>query len=95
MKRLTARTLTRESQLRRRLAEIRRAGIAVNHGERRADIAAVAAPIFNARDECVAAISISGPLARFQGENLDALRRHVRKASEEISAKLGHGGARR
>lgn len=95
MERLTARTLTRERQLRRRLAEIRRTGLAINHGERRADIAAVAAPVFNARGECVAAISISGPVARFQGENLEAMKRHVRKASEEISAKLGHGGARR
>jgi len=94
MKRLTPRTITRESQLRRRLAEIRRTGLAINPGERRADIAAVAAPIFNARSECVAAVSISGPVARFQGENLETLKRHVRKASEEISAKLGHGGAR-
>jgi DNA-binding IclR family transcriptional regulator len=91
---LTPRTLTRASQLRRRLAEIRRTGLAINQGERRADIAAVAAPIFNARGECVAAISISGPVARFQGDNLEALKRHVRKASEEISTKLGYGGAR-
>jgi IclR family KDG regulon transcriptional repressor len=94
MKRLTPLTLTRESQLRRRLAEIRRTGLAINHGERRADIAAVAAPIFNARGECVAAISISGPVARFQGDNLEALKRRVRKASEEISTKLGYEGER-
>jgi DNA-binding IclR family transcriptional regulator len=94
MKRLTPSTITGESELRRRLAEIRRTGLAINRGERRADIAAVAAPIFNARRECVAAVSISGPVPRFQGENLEALKRHVRKASEEISAKLGHGGAR-
>src|SRR5689334_1157743 len=62
MKRLTPRTITRESQLRRRLGEIRRTGLAINPGERRADIAAVAAPIFNARSECVAAVSISGPV---------------------------------
>ncbi len=94
MKRLTPLTVTRESELRRRLAEIRRTGLAINHGERRSDIAAVAAPLFNARGECVAAISISGPVARFQGDNLEVLKRHVRKASEEISTKLGYGGAR-
>jgi IclR family KDG regulon transcriptional repressor len=94
MKRLTPLTVTREVQLRRRLAEIRRTGLAINLGERRTDIAAVAAPIFNARGECVAAISISGPVARFQGDNLEALRRYVLKAGEEISTKLRHGGAK-
>jgi IclR family KDG regulon transcriptional repressor len=94
MKRLTPRTITREGRLRRRLAEIRRTGLAINQGERRADIAAVAAPIFNARGECVAAVSISGPVARFQGENLDALKRHVCKAGEEISTKLGYEGVK-
>ena len=89
MKRLTPLTITRSGQLRRRLAEIRRTGLAVNHGERRTDIAAVAAPIFDARNECVAAVSISGPVRRFH-EDLDALKRHVRKAGEEISATLGH-----
>ena len=83
-----------ERQLRRRLAEIRRTGLAINHGERRADIAAVAAPIFNAKGQCVAAISISCPVARFEGENLEALKRRVRKASEEISTKLGYEGER-
>jgi len=90
MKRLTPLTITRESQLRRRLAEIRRTGLAINHGERRTDIRAVAAPIFNGREECVAAISISGPVKRFQDDNLETLKRHVKKAGEEISAKLGH-----
>jgi DNA-binding IclR family transcriptional regulator len=89
MTRLTPLTVTRGDQLRRRLAEIRRTGVAVNHGERRPDIAAVAAPIFDGRGECVAAVSISGPVRRFH-DDLDALKRHVRKAGEEISAALGH-----
>ncbi|PYO58354.1 MAG: hypothetical protein DMD83_04425 [Candidatus Rokuibacteriota bacterium] len=54
--------------------------------ERRTDIA----PIFNGREECVAAISISGPFERLQDDNLEASKRHVKKAGEEISAKLGH-----
>jgi DNA-binding IclR family transcriptional regulator len=90
MKRLTPLTITRHDQLRRRLAEIRRTGLAINHGERRPDIAAVAAPIWNGRGECVAAISISGPVRRFQDDNLETLKRHVKKAGEEISTKLGY-----
>jgi IclR family acetate operon transcriptional repressor len=89
---LTALTVTEPDQLRRRLEEIRRTGIDVNVGERRADVAAVAVPVLNGRGECVAALSISGPVGRFQGENLDALKRHMRKAGEELSARLGHRG---
>ena len=33
--------------------------------------------------------STSGPVKRFQDDN-EALKRHVKKAGEEISAKLGH-----
>ncbi|PYO29677.1 MAG: hypothetical protein DMD86_14645 [Candidatus Rokuibacteriota bacterium] len=57
----------------------------MDHGERRTDIT----PIFNGREECVAAISISG-VKRFQDDSFEALKRHVKKAGEEISAKLGH-----
>lgn len=90
LKRLTPATITRASELKRRLAEVRRTGLAVNHGERRDDIAAVAAPVFDAQGACVAAVSLSGPRTRVNGELLEELKRHVRKAAEEISSKLGH-----
>lgn len=90
LKRLTPSTVTRASDLERRLDEIRRTGLSINRGERRDDIAAVAAPVFDARGECVAAVSVSGPRTRFTDDNLEDFKRHVRKASEEISMKLGH-----
>lgn len=90
LKRLTPSTVTSVAELERRLAEVRRTGLSVNQGERRDDIAAVAAPIFDAQGDCVAAVSLSGPRSRVSGEALDELKRHVRKAAEEISSKLGH-----
>jgi len=90
LKRLTASTVTSVSELERRLAEVRRIGLSINHGERRGDIAAVAAPIFDAQGVCIAAISLSGPRTRVDGEALEELKRHVSKAAEEISSKLGH-----
>lgn len=90
LRRLTPDTITRPGVLRRRLEEIRRSGFSVNLGERRDDIAAVAAPIFDGRGGCVAAISASGPRTRFGEDYLEDFQRHVRKAAEEISAKLGH-----
>jgi len=89
LRRLTPGTITRPAVLRRRLAEIRRSGLSINRGERRDDIAAVAAPIFDARGECVASISISGPRTRFD-DTLEEFAKHVRKASDEISLKLGY-----
>lgn len=90
LKPLTPSTITSVSKLKRRLAEIRRTGLSVNYGERRDDIAAVAAPIFDAQGVCIAAVSLSGPRTRVDGEALEELKRHVRKAAEEISSKLGH-----
>jgi DNA-binding IclR family transcriptional regulator len=89
LRRLATGTITRSADLRHRLAEVRRTGLSINRGERRDDIAAVAAPIFDARGECVASISISGPRTRFD-DTLEDFARHVRKASEEISLKLGN-----
>jgi DNA-binding IclR family transcriptional regulator len=89
LQRLAPGTITRPADLRRRLAEIRRTGLSINRGERRHDIAAVAAPIFGARGECVASISISGPRTRFD-DTLDEFGRYVRKAGDEISLKLGY-----
>lgn len=83
-------TITRPADLRRRLAEIRRTGLSINRGERRPDIAAVAAPIFDARGECVASLSISGPRTRFSDDTLEEFARHVSKASDEVSLKLGY-----
>lgn len=90
LRKLTGATVTRAIDLRRRLAEIRRTGISINRGERRDDIAALAAPIFNASAECVAAVSTSGPRSRLTEECLEDFAKHVRKAAEEISLKLGH-----
>jgi DNA-binding IclR family transcriptional regulator len=89
MRRMTATTIVRATDLRRELREIRRTGVSINRGERQPDLAAVAAPLFDARGECVAAVGIAGSRARFT-DDLEDFNRHVRKASEEISMKLGH-----
>ena len=46
-------------------------------------------PLFDARDECVAAVGIAGSRTRFT-DDIEDFNRHVRQASEEISTKLGH-----
>jgi len=94
MKRLTPATITSARQLRRRLEDIRRTGLSVNRRERRPDISAVAAPIFDRMGECIAAAGVSGPSLRFEEERLGKIAESVRKAAQEISAKLGYLGGR-
>jgi DNA-binding IclR family transcriptional regulator len=85
---ITARTVTRPARLRALLAEARRTGVAVNRGEHRADIASVAAPVFDERSTCVAAVGLAGPATRFTEDHLTDLVRRVRKAAAEITARL-------
>src|SRR5437899_7076799 len=64
LRRLTPTTIVGAADLRRELQEIRRAGVAINRGERQPDLAAVAAPLFDAHGECVAAVGIAGSRTR-------------------------------
>lgn len=89
MKRLTPATITSTRRLRERLEEIRKTGLSINLGERRADISAVAAPVFNRMRESVSAVGVSGPSLRFTEDRLQQIAQSVRKAAEEISTKLG------
>jgi DNA-binding IclR family transcriptional regulator len=87
--RITPQTVSTPAQLRRRLAEVRRTGAAVSRGERREDITSAAAPVFDRHGQCVAAVSVAGPATRMRDEKLDEVTRRVRKAAQELSAKLG------
>lgn len=67
---------------------IRRAGLAENLGEAEPDIAAVAAPIRNARGELILTLSIFGLLGRFTPEFLSRARPAVATAAAEIAMLL-------
>lgn len=88
--RLTRATITDPRLFRRMLADVRATGVALNLGERREDIGAVAAPIFDREDRCVAAVGVSGPISRFPEDRLPRLIRQVKRAATDISARLGH-----
>lgn len=90
MRKVTPTTITKVGALRARLAEIRRTGLSINRGERRSDISAVAAPVFDRSGDCVAAIGVSGPSQRVTGDRLERIAETVRKAAQEATAKLGH-----
>lgn len=81
------------ARLQAELAAIRSSGYAFTVGEATPGTAGVAAPIFNANGEAVAAISLAGPQDRFTPERLPILAEAIRGAGAMISARLGHAGA--
>lgn len=67
-----------------------RVGYATNRGEWRAGVGGVAVAIFNALDDVVAAIGISGPLDRLSTARVKTLAVEVKACAGEISAALGY-----
>lgn len=85
---MTAQTITDPAVLRRELDQVRQQGFAISMGERQADAASVAAPVFDA-DGPVAVISVSGPIERFRDRVADTAAA-VTEATRELSVRLGH-----
>jgi len=84
--RLGPRTITSKSMLDKRLADVRRRGYAISVEEAAPGVASVAAPIFDGAGECIAAVSVTGPVTRLPGERLDQLARLVLSAAASVSA---------
>lgn len=85
---VTSNTITDVSVLRRELDQIRQQGFAVSMGERQADAASVAAPVFDA-DGPIAVISVCGPIERFRDAIADTAAAVV-DATRSLSSRLGH-----
>lgn len=88
--RITPRTVTDRKQLERELDQARRSGIARTHEELEMGLDAIAAPVFGADGEIVAALDVSGPSHRLrQRPNLE---RMTADAAARLSRKLGYRG---
>jgi DNA-binding IclR family transcriptional regulator len=64
----TAHTITDREALREELNTIREAGIAYDHGEILEGLRCIAKPVIGPQDQVLGAISISGPVSRFDDE---------------------------
>jgi IclR family transcriptional regulator, KDG regulon repressor len=87
---LTSKTIIDPLTLREELDRIHEAGCAVSYGEWIEDAAGVAAPILDQNGEVVAALSISGPIGRFNDENVAGYRDEAKRVAAEISEGLGY-----
>lgn len=58
-------------------------------GEQDADTTGISYPIYDYRNQMIAALAVSGLSSHFEGENLQDLKRQTQLTAERISRKLG------
>lgn len=85
----TSSTITTPQQLRDELIRIRSQGWSYDNGEDYPDVRCVAAPVFDARNELTAAISVVGTRLQINEENRDYLAGKAITCAKDISRLLG------
>jgi len=76
------------AEFRAALADIRKQGFYRSAGELEPALGAVAVPVFNADDECVAALALVGQVERVGAQADQTLLRHLHEATTAIRAAL-------
>ena len=86
---LAAGTITSVPRLREELKLIRERGFASSQAERDPDAASVSAPIFKNQGELAGALSVAGPINRFNEESLGFFQSEVVRTARDLSKLLG------
>ncbi len=87
--RITLKTINTTTALRQDLAHARERGYAIDDEEHAVGLRCIAAVIFNENTAAVAAVSLSGPMARISDDRIPLLGDLVRRKADAISAQLG------
>ncbi|BCJ88222.1 IclR family transcriptional regulator [Effusibacillus dendaii] len=87
---LTPDTLINKERFIHRLQEIRKNGFFVDEGETFAGFTAIAVPVFDGKDKAIAAIGISGPSFKMEGEPRDRFIKQTKETAMKISLRMGH-----
>jgi DNA-binding IclR family transcriptional regulator len=85
----TPHSISTRAELRAHLLQIRAAGFATNRGEHLNGVAAVGAPVFDARGAAVAAISLAFPIYLMPDDQWPTVTAAVVDAAQQISRRLG------
>ena len=85
----TDKTISDARFLEKELGEIRKAGYALDLGEREEHVRCVAAPVFNHEGRVLASLSVSGPSTRINDQYLTELKEIVKDVAHKISVKMG------
>ena len=89
---LTENTITTPERLRREVAEVRRAGLAIDDGEFDPEARCVAVSVRDFTGQVIGALGISGPVWRLSIETLKKRAALVRAAADKLSAEFGYSG---
>jgi len=95
LERLTPRTITDEAKLARELDKIRARGYATAQDELELGLSALAAPVYGASGDVVAALSISGPTIRLTRRRIALLAPALLEQARALSERLGTTRPRR
>ncbi len=87
--RMTLKTRNTAAALRDDLAAGRSRGFAIDDEEHAVGLRCIAAIIFDENRDPLAALSVSGPMARIQDERIPVLGALVRQAAQAVSVSLG------
>jgi IclR family KDG regulon transcriptional repressor len=92
LKAYTPKSITSVEQLAREIAEVRRAGLALDDGEFDSELRCAALPVRDFSGRVIGAIGISGPVWRLSIEALQKRARLVRPAADRLSGEFGYAG---
>lgn len=90
LERMTDNTITSRKKLLEELRSVRNCGYAVSHAERFTDAMGLAAPIFDATGNVIAALNVSGPLLRFTQTEVAKYAPKVVQLANQVSKSLGY-----
>jgi len=86
------RTNTDPNELRKRLVEIRKEGVAVVDGEYNPELLCVSAPILGTGGTVEAAVTVAMPSSEASAERVEAIKKEVKERSLGISRQMGYVG---
>jgi DNA-binding IclR family transcriptional regulator len=87
--RYTDKTLSSREELMKCLDRVRRRGYAIDDEEIELGVRCIGAPIFNLDHRPIAALSVSGPVARITVQSVPAIAERLLHCCREISTSLG------
>lgn len=89
LSRVTIKTINTTAALREDLGPARDRGYAIDDEEHAVGLRCIAAVVFNENADALAAVSLSGPMARIPDERIPLLGDLVRRKADAITAQLG------
>jgi len=94
LEQVTPQTITSRAELEAQLEAALASGVAHTHEELEVGLDAIAAPVFGADGEIVAALDLSGPSHRLRAGSRPDLDRLIREGAADISRRLGYRARR-